>query len=299
MTAAFIFEQLINGLSQGSIFALFAIGYALIVGVVGMATLCHGEVIMIGGFMAFFTISLSWIPTNIIVMALICFIVPALVGIVIHIICYEKFLDSPRHISLVCTIGMSILLINLAQIVFGTQTQGVRTNQVIQPRSFEVFGVFIGMIEITIFIVVIVLCILLALFLNKTKYGVVLKAVSQNRKAAALMGVNVKRATMVGSLLGCGIAGIGGMLFALYYSSISPLIGPPVMIRAFSATVLGGMSDISMSALGGIVIGVMENFGIAFAGSAMRDIFAFMFLILVLLFLPEGLRLGGGRRRGR
>ena len=293
----YIFEQLINGLSQGSIFALFAIGYALIVGVVGMATLCHGEVIMVGGFMALFTI--MFLSTNIFIVAIITFASTALLGIIVHIICYERFLDSPKHVSLVCTIGMSILLMGLAQIFFGTHTRGVPTASVIEPRFFEVFGIRIGMVEVTIFVVVVILCVLLALFLNKTKYGIVLKAVSQNRKAAALMGVNVQRATMMGSLLGCGIAGIGGMLFALYYSAIAATIGPPIMIRAFTATALGGMTDISVAALGGIIIGIIENFGISLTGTAMRDIFAFIFLIFILLFLPEGLKLKGGRRSGR
>ena len=119
----------------------------------------------------------------------------------------------------------------------------------------------------------------------------ILRAVSQDRKAAAMVGINVSRATMLGNVLGCGIGGVAGMLYALYYGSLSASMGGMATMKAFSASVLGGLVDTPASAIGGLIIGILENFGIALFSSSLRDMIAFVFLIIVLIFFPKGLRI--------
>jgi branched-chain amino acid transport system permease protein len=292
----YIIQQLVNGICQGSIYALMAIGYALIYGIVGLVTFTYGEIIMMGSFSAFYFFIVFG---DNLFLALVCgFIVAALVGIVVHKVCYERFLNAPRHISLICTIGMSMLLKNLAIIVFGSTMKGL-------PKFFEgktitllektmdgmTKHVSLTYIQLMVIIIVLVFAVSLTLFLNKTRAGMRLRAVSQDRKAAALVGVNVKKTTLLGNCIGCGLGGVAGILLGLYYNSIVPTMGGTAGMKAFSSIIVGGLSNIAGAAMGGICIGVIENLGIAFIpnGSGYRDVFAFAFLIIVLFIRPEGL----------
>ena len=270
----YLIEQLINGICQGAIYALFAIGYTIIVGVVGLVSFTFGEVIMIGAFAALFTATL--------------------IGIVIHKICYEKFFESARYIPLICTIGMSMLIKNTVQILFGSETKAMP--EVIPLGGIQIGNYRITYVQCTVMVVVTVLCILLSIFLNKTKQGVILRAVSQDRKAAAMVGIDVSGATLMGNVLGCGIGGVAGMLYALYYGSLSASMGGMATMKAFSSSVLGGLVDIQASAIGGLLIGILENYGIALFSSSLRDMIAFVFLIIVLIFFPKGLRIKIGRK---
>ena len=146
-------------------------------------------------------------------------------------------------------------------------------------------------LQLVVIITVVVLAVALSIFLNKTRTGVRLRAVSQDRKAAALVGVNVKKTTLLGNSIGCGLGGVAGILLGLYYNSIIPTMGGTAGMKAFSSVVIGGLSNIPGAAMGGISIGIIENLGIAFIpnGSGYRDVFAFMFLIIALVIKPEGL----------
>lgn len=290
---AYFFEQLLNGICQGSIYALFAIGYTIIVGVVGLVSFTYGEVIMIGAFSALYGSALM--GNNVVLTILVSFLGAGLIGILIHKICYERFLEAARYISLICTIGMSMLIKNLVQIICGSETKAM---PVIIPNGAVEFGSYrITYVQIAVIVIVVVLCTALSIFLNKTKTGVILRAVSQDRKAAALMGINVGQATLIGNILGCGIGGIAGMLYALYYGSLSASMGGMATMKAFSSSVLGGLVDTPASAIGGLLIGILENFGIALFSSSFRDLIAFLFLIIVLIFFPKGLRIQLGRKQ--
>ena len=284
----YLLNQLVNGLCQGSIYAMMAIGYSIIVGVVGMVTFTYGETMMIGAYAAYY--SFLAFGNNLPIAILAAFAGSFLLGIVIYKICYERFFKAPRHISLLCTIGISMLLKNLAQIIFGPDTKPILN--IVDNASYDIniFGavVTIRKLQLIIFLCVIVFAVALTLFFNKTKWGVELRAVSQNKDAASLMGINVKRTTMLGNCLGCGFGGIAGILLAIYYTSVYPTMGSLYSMKAFSASVLGGLVDIRFSALGGIAIGVIENLGIVFTSATFRDVFAFGFLILVLIFRPQG-----------
>ncbi len=289
---SYFLEQLLNGICQGSIYALFAIGYTIIVGVVGLVSFTYGEVVMIGAFSAYFAATLG--GGNIFLTIICSFVGSGLIGIVIHKVCYEKFFEAARYIALICTIGMSMLIKNLVQIFCGSETKSMP--ELLPPGGIYIGSYRINYVQIAVIVVVVILCVILSIFLNKTKQGVMLRAVSQDRKAAALVGINVNHATLLGNILGCGIGGVAGMLYALYYSSVSASMGGMATMKAFSASVLGGLVDAPASAIGGLLIGILENFGIALFSSSLRDLIAFIFLIVVLLFFPKGLRIQLRRR---
>lgn len=284
--------QIINGLCQGSIYALMAIGYSVVVGVVGLVTFTHGEVIMIGAYAAYYAFLFS--GENLFVGILASIAASWLMGVFVYKICYERFFDSPRHIPLICTIGVSMLVKNLAQIVFGPNMKSMP--QPINIGFINIAGVRINTIQILILLTVLVLSGTLYLFSNKTKWGTMLRAVSQDKKAAALMGINVKWATMLGNCIGCSLGGIAGMLLGIYYQSIIPTMGGMLGQKAFASSVLGGLINVPASALGGICIGLTENLGIAVLSNSFRDAFAFIFLVLVLIIKPEGFAKKAGAR---
>lgn len=281
----YILIQLVNGLCQGSIYALMAIGYASIVGVVGLVTFAYGEVMMIGAFAAYYTF--LGLADNLFLGVLASFAASALMGFLVYKVCYEHFFDKPRHISLICTIGFSMLVKNLAQILFGANTKAMPS--VIGKFFLDIGPVRINAVQIIIVATVIALSAALYFLFNKTKAGIRLRAVSQSRQAAALVGINVKRTTLLGNCIGCGIGGIAGMLLAIYYQSLSPTIGSTFGNKAFASSVVGGMTSIPWAAGGGVMIGVIENLGTAFLPNSYRDVFAFLFLFVVLLIRPEGL----------
>lgn len=293
MSGAYLLEQLVNGICQGLIYALIAIGYTLIVGVVGLVSLCYGDTVMVGAYVSF--LAFSYIGSNPVLAFFVSFGCTALLGAALHKTCCEPFLDSPRHISVMCTIGASIFLKNIVQILTKSETKSVPR---IFGEGFISFGdIRVSSVQIAILVVVLILVVLLSIFLNKTKVGISLKAVSQDRKAAELVGINVRNTTLLGNVIGCGFGGVAGMLYSVYYTAFQATFGGPIGTKAFSASVLGGMSDISVSAIGGMVIGILENFGIAIFNSGYRDLIAFVFLIVVLVFKPQGFSFKTTRRK--
>jgi branched-chain amino acid transport system permease protein len=280
----YFLNQLINGLCQGAIYALMAIGYSVVVGVVGMVTFTHGEVIMIGSFAGYY-IFLLW-GNNLFLGFIAGFGASWILGILVYKVCYERFFNAPRHISLLCTIGFSMLVKNLAQLIFGPNQKPML--EIIPIKFFALGSVRISLVQIVIVGTVIVLAAGLSMLFNKTKFGIMLKAVSQDKSAAYLMGINVKRIAMIGNCLGCGLGGIGGLLLGIYYQSIQATMGGSMGMKAFASSVMGGLTDVRFSALGGLIIGVVENLGITISSASFRDIFAFGFLILVLIVRPQG-----------
>ncbi|MDR0718023.1 MAG: branched-chain amino acid ABC transporter permease [Treponema sp.] len=280
----YFLNQLINGLCQGAIYALMAIGYSVVVGVVGMVTFTHGEVIMIGSFAGYY-IFLLW-GNNLLLGFIAGFGASWILGILVYKVCYERFFNAPRHISLLCTIGFSMLVKNLAQLIFGPNQKPML--EIIPIKFFALGSIRISLVQIVIVGTVIVLAVGLSMLFNKTKFGIMLKAVSQDKTAAYLMGINVKRIAMMGNCLGCGLGGIGGLLLGIYYQSLQATMGGSMGMKAFASSVMGGLTDVRFSALGGLIIGVVENLGITISSASFRDIFAFGFLILVLVVRPQG-----------
>lgn len=280
----YFLNQLVNGICQGAIYALMAIGYSVVVGVVGMVTFTHGEIIMIGAFAAYYMFFLC--GNNILLGLVVSFLASWIMGIFVYKICYERFFNAPRHVSLLCTIGFSMLVKNLAQIVFGPNQKPML--DVVPVRFFEVGRVRISILQIVIIITVISLATILSILFNKTKFGIKLKAVSQDKTASYMVGINVKKIAMVGNCLGCGLGGVAGLLLGIYYQTLQATMGGSLGMKAFASSVLGGLVDVRFSALGGLCIGIIENLGITISSASFRDVFAFGFLILVLIFKPQG-----------
>jgi len=281
----YLLEQLVNGICQGSIYALMAIGYAVIYGVVGLVTFTYGEIIMMGSFSAFYYFIIF--GDNLVFALIAGFITAAVVGIVVHKVCYQRFLDAPRYISLICTIGMSMFLKNFATIVFGSEMKGMPA--FMSGKYIELGSIRIAYMQLLIIGVVIVLSLLLTVYLKNTRMGMKLRAVSQDKKAAALVGINVKTTTLIGNCIGCGLGGVAGVLLGIYYNSVLPTMGGMAGLKAFSAMVLGGLGSIGGAAVGGTLIGIVENLGIAVTSSGLRDVFAFLLLVIILVVKPQGL----------
>ena len=283
----YVLQQLINGLSQGSIYALMAIGYTLIVGVVGLITFAYGEMVMIGAMSAY--LFYTYVTPNFFLGLLVAFISSGIAGIFIHKVAYERFLDAPKSIALLCTVGCSLLIKNLAQIAFGSQ--GNAMPPAFETKPFYLFGtdLYITTIHMVVIAIVVVMAIGLSLFLYKTRVGLMLRAVSQDKMAASLVAINVKKVTLIGNIVGTGLGGIAGLLYGTYLTNVSTVFGTVVGLKAISACVLGGMTNIPGAALGALLIGILENFGIALFTSSYRDIIGFLVVFIALSFRPEGL----------
>lgn len=283
----YVLQQLINGLSQGSIYALMATGYTLIVGVVGLITFAYGEMVMIGAMSAY--LFYTYVTPNFFLGLLVAFISSGIAGIFIHKVAYERFLDAPKSIALLCTVGCSLLIKNLAQIAFGSQ--GNAMPPAFETKPFYLFGtdLYITTIHMVVIAIVVVLAIGLSLFLYKTRVGLMLRAVSQDKMAASLVAINVKKVTLIGNIVGTGLGGIAGLLYGTYLTNVSTVFGTVVGLKAISACVLGGMTNIPGAALGALLIGILENFGIALFTSSYRDIIGFLVVFIALSFRPEGL----------
>ena len=283
----YVLQQLINGLSQGSIYALMAIGYTLIVGVVGLITFAYGEMVMIGAMSAY--LFYTYVTPNFFLGLLVAFISSGIAGIFIHKVAYERFLDAPKSIALLCTVGCSLLIKNLAQIAFGSQ--GNAMPPAFETKPFYLFGtdLYITTIHMVVIAIVVVLAIGLSLFLYKTRVGLMLRAVSQDKMAASLVANNDKKVPLIGNIVGTGLGGIAGLLYGTYLTNVSTVFGTVVGLKAISACVLGGMTNIPGAALGALLIGILENFGIALFTSSYRDIIGFLVVFIALSFRPEGL----------
>lgn len=280
-----LIEQLMNGLGQGAIYALMSIGYALIFGVVGLVTFTHGDVIMLGAFASYYCF--TYLGQNLLLAILCGFIASGLVGFIVHRVCYNRFFDSPRQISLICTIGMGMFLRNLVQVVEGAESKPIPS--LFGNGAITFAGLRISHMQLCIFAVVIVLTLVLVLFLNRTRMGMALKSVSMDKTASAMVGIDTKMATTLGNMIGCALAGVAGVLLAMYYGTITATMGGSIGMKAFCCAVLGGAGSIGGAAVGGLLIGVAENIGIMFFGAGFRDTVSFLFLILVLIIKPEGL----------
>lgn len=287
-----LLQQLLNGVTQGAIYALMAIGFSVVLGIVGLVTFVHGEVIMLGAFAGFFAITLF--HANVIEALAAGFAASWGLGFIIERVAYRPFRKSPEHIALICTIGASIVLKNLGQLVFGTETQLVP--DLFGDRFFMLGNLRVTFLQTAVVATVVVMCVLLQQLLYRTKLGISLRAVSMDKDAAALLGVNINRAISIGNSVGCALGGVAGVLLGVYYNSVNPVMGGEAGMKAFAAAVLGGLTSIPGAAIGGLLLGIFENLGVAFFSSGYRDIIAFVILISVLLVRPSGIL---GRRGER
>lgn len=278
-------QQLINGLSLGSIYALLALGYTMIYGIIKIIHFAHGDVYMLGAFFGYYTINV-W-HFNFIMALFGSMIFCALVGMLIEFVAYRPLRHSSRIAVLITAIGVSYFLENGMSVLFSGDTRDFP--QVIKQVNYEWFGIRITNIQLLIFATTIILMIILQLIVKKTKMGRAMRAAAADPVAAELMGININGTISFVFAIGSAMAGAAGVLIGLYYNSIEPTMGLMPGIKAFVAAVVGGVGSIPGAAVGAVIIGCLESLMQAIGFSAFKDAAVYVVLIIVLLFLPAGL----------
>lgn len=278
-------QQLINGLSLGSIYALLALGYTMIYGIIKIIHFAHGDVYMLGAFFGYYTINV-W-HFNFIMALFGSMIFYALVGMLIEFVAYRPLRHSSRIAVLITAIGVSYFLENGMSVLFSGDTRDFP--QVIKQVNYEWFGIRVTNIQLLIFATTIILMIVLQLIVKKTKMGRAMRAAAADPVAAELMGININGTISFVFAIGSAMAGAAGVLIGLYYNSIEPTMGLTPGIKAFVAAVVGGVGSIPGAAVGAVIIGCLESLMQAIGFSAFKDAAVYVVLIIVLLFLPAGL----------
>ena len=293
-------QQLINGLTLGSIYGLIAIGYTMVYGIIGMINFAHGDVFMVDAFIALIALLLigasAAMPIVTLIAVLLLVIVIAMVltaiwGWTIERIAYRPLRTSFRLAPLITAIGMSITLQNFVQLVQGAQVKALPS---LTRGAYGLFGsdrftVRISNIQIIIMALTAVLTIAFAVLISRTSIGRSQRACEQDVKMAALLGVNVDRTISLTFVIGAALAAVGGVMYLLYYGVIDFYIGFNVGIKAFTAAVLGGIGSLPGAVLGGILLGLIETYWSAYFSVEYKDVAAFSILIVTLIFLPSGL----------
>lgn len=278
-------QQLINGLSLGSIYALLALGYTMIYGIIKIIHFAHGDVYMLGAFFGYYTINF-W-HFNFIMALLSSMIFCAIIGMLIEFIAYRPLRGSSRITVLITAIGVSYFLENGMSFLFSGDTRDFP--QVIKQVNYEWFGIRVSNVQLLIFATTIILMIILQLIVKKTKMGRAMRAAAADPVAAELMGININGTISFVFAIGSAMAGAAGVLIGLYYNSIEPTMGMTPGIKAFVAAVVGGVGSIPGAAVGAVIIGCLESMMQAIGFSAFKDAAVYVVLIIVLLFLPAGL----------
>lgn len=278
-------EQLINGLRTGSIYALIAIGYTMVYGIAKMINFAHGDIIMVGAYALYFSISVLGLPVP--VALVITVIVCAVLGVVIEKVAYKPLRSAPPLAVLITAIGMSFFLQSASLLIFGSTP--IPFQSVILNVNISVGPVVISSITVVTLIVTAIAMILLTLFVNKTKMGSAMRAVSEDKGAAELMGINVNSTISLTFAIGSALAAVAGVLYICQYQSMKPTLGALPGIKAFVAAVLGGIGSIPGAMLGGILLGLIESVSKAYISTELADAIVFGVLIVVLLFRPSGL----------
>ena len=278
-------QQLVNGLILGSVYALLALGYTMVYGIIKLINFAHGDIYMIGAFMGYYLINI--LKFNFFLSLILAMIGTAILGVVIEFLAYRPLRNSTRIAALITAIGVSFLL-EYGMIFFvGANTRSFP--QVIETVRYTIGPVSISNIQLMIFGISILLMVGLQFIVQKTKMGKAMRAVSVDSDAAQLMGINVNRTISFTFALGSALAGAAGVLIALYYNSLEPLMGMAPGIKSFVAAVLGGIGIIPGAALGGFVIGLLETFATAVELSDFRDAIVYAILIIILLVRPAGI----------
>ena len=294
---AYFLQQLINGLTLGAIYGLIAIGYTMVYGIIGMINFAHGEIYMIGAFIALvvFTIlgaiGLTMVPLVLLIVLIVTMLFTAVYGWTVERVAYRPLRGSFRLAPLISAIGMSIFLQNYVQLLQGAR---VKTLQPVITGGIEVmregnFGVTLSYLQILIVVLTVLLMAGIALIIGRTRLGRAQRACEQDMGMAALLGINVDRIISLTFVMGAMLAAVAGVMVTLYYGVIDFFIGFLAGIKAFSAAVLGGIGSVPGAMLGGLLIGLIEAMWAAYFSAEYKDVAAFSILVIVLIFRPTGL----------
>lgn len=278
-------EQTLNGIQTGSVYALVALGYSMVYGIILLLNFAHGDIIMVGAYTAwFFMTNLGQSPIVAVVAAVIAC---TLLGITIEKVAYTPLRKAPRLSLLITAIGVSFLLQNLAQLIFGAGAKPVPP--IVQIKSLTLGSVSVSGNAILTIVVSVISMLLLTILIKKSKMGKAMRAVSEDTEAAQLMGISLNKTISFTFAVGSALAGIGSVLYCAAYPQASPTMGGMLGLKAFVAAVLGGIGSVPGAVIGGFAIGLAEAWASALGLSVWKDAVVFAILILVLVIKPTGL----------
>ena len=279
-------QQLVNGLSLGSIYALIALGYTMVYGIIKLINFAHGDIYMLGAFVAFY--ATRYFQLTLFLALIVAMLFCGVLGVVIERIAYKPLRHATRITALITAMGVSYILEYGTQFLAGSDVKTFPEG-LLGNLTLELGGVRISMQQIMIFAVTILLMLALTYIVNRTRMGRAMRAVSVDEEAAQLMGISVDRTISFTFLLGSVLAGAAGVLVGVYYNSINPLMGMTPGLKAFIAAVFGGIGIIPGAMIGGLSIGIAETLVIAYGSSLYKDAIVYVILILILIIKPAGL----------
>src|SRR6202022_2115796 len=290
-------QQLVNGLEAGSLYALIALGYTLVYGILEMLHFRHGDVFMVGGFLAagvaglFVHNGVAAIPAALVVTGMVAAAMggSGLLGVGIERIAYRPLRNANRLAPLITAIGVSLLLESVVQVFISPAPVGLPTNAFVTQGVLRFGNVETPLTGVLLFLVSVALMVALDLFVFRTRFGSAMRATAQDREAATFMGIDVDRVILVTFFIASALAGMGGVLFGLRYATVDFFMGYLLGIKAFTAAVIGGIGNIRGAMVGGLLLGVLESLVGGFISSQFQDTFVFLALITVLLIRPQGL----------
>ena len=278
-------QQLVNGVQIGSVYALVAIGYTMVYGIAKMINFAHGDIIMVGSYVALLFFQSSGLPVWGVIAATAA--VSAVLGVTIERLAYKPLRGGSRMSALITTIGVSLMLQNGFLLIFGSSPKPFPNH--FTSEGFTLGGVTVSRLTAITLVVTVVLMVLLTLFVNRTRVGKAMRAVSEDQGAAQLMGINIDASISITFAIGSALAAVAAVLYSSTYPLINPYMGSMLGLRAFIAAVIGGIGVIPGAMIGGFIIGIAEALIKRYISSAMADAIVFALLIIVLLVKPSGL----------
>ncbi|GHT48513.1 branched-chain amino acid ABC transporter permease [Spirochaetia bacterium] len=288
MTLELFLQDIINATSLGSLYALIAIGYTMVYGILRLINFAHGDVFMLGGYIAFYAISVFFMPWW--VAFIVAFGLTGIFGIGLEKLAYAPLRSSPKISIMISAIGASFLMENLATVIFGGRPKGFPVPEIFNT-PIQIGNLYIAIVSIVIPLVTLAMLLVLVFLVQKTKTGMAMRAVSTDLTAARLMAIDVNKIVSWTFGIGSVLAAVGGVLWVIRYPGLNPTMGMMPGLKCFIAAVIGGIGNISGAVLGGFLLGFIEIMSVAFLPTltGYKDAFAFVLLIIVLMVKPSGL----------
>jgi branched-chain amino acid transport system permease protein len=290
-----LLQQIINGLTVGAVYALIALGYTMVYGILELINFAHGEIYMLGaylgiillGFLTATGVTAMSLPLSILITIIAAGAICAAYGATMEKIAYRPLREAPRLAPLISAMGMSIFLQNYVMLTQGPNDKVFP--HVIPMTKFKVMGVDVTYIQLFIMLASVALMAALHFFIMKTKMGKAMRATALDKKAAGLMGINIDSVISVTFILGSFLAAVAGVMVGIYYGTVNFYIGYIAGMKAFTAAVLGGIGNVPGAMLGGFILGILESLGAGYLWPEYKDAFAFLVLVLILIIRPQGL----------